>query len=121
MSARKRFAGFGNDAVDELYGVERVVTPEEVVPWRPKTLGPGDDDGKDRGRPLVSGKPLGPGDDDGVDRGKARDITPALGPGDADPNDKVDRNFRMLAQPAPGPGETFVQRRVTVVPNKVKE
>lgn len=86
----------------------------------PPTLGPGDDDGKDRGAAAPAVKPLGPGDDDPAspDRGVAGEIRGPLAPGEADPNDKVNRNVRMLAQPAPGPGDTFAPRRITVFENK---
>ena len=76
-----------------------------------------------RGEPLVTGGPLGPGDSEPNEQHRGEPITaaPPLGPGDADPNDKVNRNVRMLAQPAAGPGDTYVARRLTVFPIKEKD
>lgn len=73
--------------------------------------------------PMELPKTLGPGDDDGsnADRGQAGEARPPLGPGDADPNDKVNRNVRMLAQPPAGPGEVHTPRRITVFPVETKE
>jgi hypothetical protein len=72
----------------------------------------------DEAPPMVIPPTLGPGDDDGKDRGTAAPVRGPLGPGESDPNDKVNRNIRMLAQPAPGPGETFVHRRTSVISNE---
>lgn len=104
----------------------------------PATLGPGDDDGKDRGVAGAVVGPPGPGDDDGrhrgiagavvgppapgdadaIDRGEAATVRGPLAPGASDPNDRVNRNVRMLVQPAAGPGETYTPRRITVFPIK---
>jgi hypothetical protein len=88
----------------------------------PKTLGPGDSDGINRGMPLYTSKPPGPGDDDRpVDRGVPIVSRGPLEPGETDPTDRENRNVRVLAQPAAGPGETFVARRITVFANEMKE
>ncbi len=119
MSAkRKTFA----DMDSALEPVEPITEkPETVIP---PTLGPGDDDPncKVSGLPAVAGGPLSPGDDDpdAKDRGQASAARGPLAPGEADPNGEQ-RNFRMLAQPAPGPGDTFTQRRLTVIPNDPKK
>lgn len=96
---------------------KKAVAPveEEVVP---QALGPGDGDGKHRGVAGVAAKPLGPGDDDGKDRGQAAEVRGPLAPGESDPNDRENRNIRMLAQPAPGPGENYTARRITVFEHK---
>ncbi len=72
--------------------------------------------------PPPAPPPLGPGDDDprSQARGEALVTRGPLTPGESDPKDG-NRNFKMLAQPAPGPGDTFVQRRITVFQNDDKE
>lgn len=115
MSAKRRAA----DADVPLSIEDKAALIEEFAMAIPKTLGPGDDDGIDRGIAADVTRPLGPGDDEpnAKDRGTATEIRGPLAPGETDPADTRPA-FRMLAQPAPGPGETFTQRQLTVVPVK---
>lgn len=71
----------------------------------PQPLGPGDDDGKDRGVAKPVAGPLGPGDDDGKDRGTARAIQAPAAPGDG-----PEPEFQMVAFPPLGPGDPSVPR-----------
>ena len=93
--------------------------PEPETMAVPQTLGPGDTDPRSTagGAAIVTSGPLGPGDDDllVVDRGEACAVRGPLGSGETDPSD-APRNYRMLAQPAAGPGDTYTARRLTVVP-----
>ena len=121
MTAKRKTFADRDAALSDAPIVDQA--PEEPPPMVvPPTLGPGDDDPKavDRGTAAAVAGPLGPGDDDPrpVNRGAAGEIRGPLGPGDADPRDTVNRNIRMLAQPAPGPGETFSPRRITVFSNE---
>lgn len=79
----------------------------------PRPLGPGDDDGKDRGTALPVRPPLSAGDSDGKDRGTAAAVAPPAAPGDGEASEWDMRPPRPL-----GPGDLQVPQSAVRVKRK---